>query len=118
MFTPTEAAAIAVCYALFIGLVVYRNVSFNTLIKCLETTAETMSDGVPNNCCCKHFWLGYFGSTIAPDHSPRILSLTQSPTVFLVFVNLFLLFMGMIMEAGANVILLAPIFAPVAAQRD
>jgi TRAP-type C4-dicarboxylate transport system permease large subunit len=43
-----------------------------------------------------------------------IMSLTTNPVFVLLLINLFLLFMGMIMEVGANVIILAPILAPLA----
>ena len=44
------------------------------------------------------------------------LSLTDSPAMMLMLINIFLLIMGMFMETGANVIILAPILAPIAAK--
>jgi len=112
-FTPTEAAAIAVAYALIVGLVL-RTLKISDLIECLIKSAVTTSVvlliiGMAN----------VFGWVLAIEKIPQmftnfLISMNLSRISFLIITNFFLLFMGMIMETGANVVLLAPILMPIA----
>jgi tripartite ATP-independent transporter DctM subunit len=64
---------------------------------------------------------GLFSQVMALEHLPRtvaniILGITEDKYVYLLLVNILLIFMGMIMETSASVILLAPILLPIAIQ--
>ncbi|MTI60435.1 MAG: TRAP transporter large permease [Firmicutes bacterium] len=114
VFTPTEAAAVAVAYALFVGFFIFRTLKLKDLPSALLESARTtgvilliMSSATA------------FGWALTVLHLPEmlanwVLSITTNPFIILLFINIFLLFMGMIMEVGANVIILAPILAPLA----
>ena len=114
IFTPTESAAIAVAYALVIGFVVFKSLSVKDLIESLTNSAITTSViilimGLAN----------VFGWSLALQKIPQALaslitSMHLTRVGFLILVNFFLLFMGMIMETGANAILLGPILMPLA----
>jgi len=114
IFTPTESAAIAVAYALFVGFVVFRSLTIKDLIDSLVSSAVTTSViilimGLAN----------VFGWSLAIQKIPQALAtlitgMHLSKIGFLILVNFFLLFMGMIMETGANAILLGPILMPLA----
>jgi tripartite ATP-independent transporter DctM subunit len=114
LFTPTEAAAIAVAYALFIGLFVFRTLTFSDILECLAKSALTTSIIL--------LIIGFanvFGWILALERIPQslatfLLSLNFNRVTFLLVVNVFLLFMGMFMETGANAILLGPILMPIA----
>ena len=116
MFTPTEAAAVAVGYALLAGVFVFRTLTFKSVMECMAKTARTSSIIL--------FIIGsaaVFGWAMTVERVPQqiaelFLSLTDSPAVMLMLINIFLLIMGMFMETGANVIILAPILAPIAAK--
>ena len=116
MFTPTEAAAVAVGYALLAGVFVFRTLTFKSVMECMAKTARTSSIIL--------FIIGsaaVFGWAMTVERVPQqiaelFLSLTDSPAVMLMLINVFLLIMGMFMETGANVIILAPILAPIAAK--
>ncbi|NLM94702.1 MAG: TRAP transporter large permease [Firmicutes bacterium] len=116
MFTPTEAAAVAVGYALLAGVFVFRTLTFKSVMECMAKTARTSSIIL--------FIIGsaaVFGWAMTVERVPQqiaelFLSITDSPAVMLMLINVFLLIMGMFMETGANVIILAPILAPIAAK--
>jgi tripartite ATP-independent transporter DctM subunit len=113
-FTPTEAAAVCVFYALVIGFVIKRTLTAKDLMECLIRSAVTSSIvlmiiGLGN----------VFGWAMAVERIPQtlaklILSMKLSKVTFLLSMNAFLLFMGCIMETGVNAILLGPILMPIA----
>jgi len=114
VFTATEAAGIAVLYAMLLGLTVYRNLNISSLIHCLFESGIT--SGVILllvGACAPFAWL------INVLDVPRtitelITSFTQNKYVILLYLNIFLLVMGMILDATANILILGPILAPVA----
>jgi tripartite ATP-independent transporter DctM subunit len=113
-FTPTEAAAVACLYALFLGFVVYRTLDWKALPGILIETAETtglvvvlvMAAGALGWCMS----ISRVPQTIAP----AIVNTIQSPLVFLLVCNLILLVVGCFMEALAALLILIPILVPAA----
>jgi len=113
-FTPTEAASIACFYAMFAGVVILRTLSLRDILESFAKAAVSASVIL-----LIISMAGLFGQVMALERVPAkiaqfILSVTSNKYVFLLMVNVFLLFMGMIMETGASVILIAPILLPVA----
>ena len=113
-FTPTEAAAVACLYALFLGFVVYRTLEWKHLGPILIDTAETT--GVVMVLVMAAASLGWCISIsrLPQALTPLLLSTIESPIVFLLLVNLFLLVVGCFMEALAAMLILIPILAPAA----
>ena len=114
VFTPTEASAVAVFYALIIGVVIYREIRIKDLFGILRKSA--ISSAVIM-CIIANAGLFAFLITRAgvPDAIGRWLeAVLQSPTLFLLGVNAALFFIGMFIETSAAIIVLAPILAPVA----
>ncbi len=114
VFTPTEASAVAVFYALFIGMVLYREIKprdiFPILKKSVVSSAVIMF--IIANAGLFAFLLTRAG---VPDAIGRWLEMVlQSPAMFLLGVNIALFIIGMFIETGAAIIVLAPILAPVA----
>lgn len=114
-FTPTEAAAVACLYALFLGFVVYRTLEWKQLGPILIETAETT--GVVTVLVMAAGALGWCISIsrLPQTLTPLILEVIQSPIVFLLLVNVLLLIIGCFMEALAAMLILIPILAPAAA---
>ncbi len=114
IFTATEAAGIAVAYALLLGFVVYRNLSFSSFINCLFDSAVT--SGVILllvGACAPFAWL--ITMLDVPTTIVKIITgLTSNKYLILLFFNVFLLVMGMVLDATANILILGPILAPVA----
>jgi tripartite ATP-independent transporter DctM subunit len=113
-FTPTEAAAVACLYALFLGFVVYRTLEWRQLGPILIETAETT--GIVMVLVMAAGALGWCISIsrLPQTLTPIILSTIESPLVFLLLVNLLLLLVGCFMEALAAMLILIPILVPAA----
>ncbi|WP_322995842.1 TRAP transporter large permease [Castellaniella sp.] len=116
IFTPTEASAVAVVYALFVGVFVYRRLSFaalgRTFHRSVVSTAIIMFI-IAN--------AGVFGFLLNRAGVPMALGewlshLFGSEITFLLGVNVALFFIGMFIETSASIVVLAPLLLPVAMQ--
>lgn len=114
VFTATEAAGIAVGYTAFLALVVYRNVSFSEFIDCLFRSGVTTGVILLLVGASAPFaWL------ITILEVPKIIAeglteVTTNKFLVLILINVFLLVMGMLLDATANILILGPILMPVA----
>jgi C4-dicarboxylate transporter DctM subunit len=115
-FTPTEASVIAVVYAVFIGVFVYKELKKEglreILAKAVVSTAVVMFIIATAS---------VFGWILASEQVPQqvaglMLSLSDNPVIILILINLVLLLLGTFMETTAAIIITAPVFLPVAAQ--
>lgn len=115
-FTPTEASAIAVVYALIVGGLVYRAMGLRSIIKALENTAATTANVVfiIGTATLFSFILTNLG--ITKVIAGFILGISTTPWVVLVIINVVLLILGMIMEPGAILIMMLPVFLPIVNQ--
>ncbi|GAD24922.1 TRAP transporter large permease [Acidovorax sp. MR-S7] len=114
VFTPTEASAVAVFYALVVGMLIYREIGVKDLYAILRKSA--ISSAVIMFIIAN---AGLFAFLITragvPDAIGRWLQeVLQSPALFLLGVNASLFVIGMFIETSAAIIVLAPILAPVA----
>jgi len=114
IFTPTEASAVAVVYALIVGVVIYREIGFKDLYpivrKSVMSSAVIMF--VIANAGLFAFLLTRAG---VPDAiGAWLVQVLKSPGWFLLGVNAALFVIGMFIETSAAIIVLAPILAPVA----
>jgi len=114
IFTPTEASAVAVFYALIVGMVIYREIGIRDLYTILRKSV--LSSAVIMFIIAN---AGLFAFLITragvPDAIGRWLQeVLQSPAYFLLGINVALFFIGMFIETSAAIIVLAPILAPVA----
>lgn len=114
IFTPTEAAIVAVFYSLLLGLLVYRSL---TLVKLMESLRSTLLSTVVILLIIST--ASVFGWVLTANRIPdmiaeSLIALSDNPYVFLLVVNIFLLIVGMFIETGAAIILIAPILTPVA----
>jgi len=114
LFTPTEAAAVACIYALLLGFLVFKTISFKELLNSLSEAAVTSSMILMIISAAKLFSIVLAMESIPQQIGTMIIGITDNKYIFLLMVNIFLLFMGMIMETGANVLLLVPILMPIA----
>jgi tripartite ATP-independent transporter DctM subunit len=111
-FGPTEVAGITVVYALLLGLVVYRELSWAGVVEAARETVHSTASVL--------FIVGsaaLFAWVLTIDQVPTkasefLLALTQRPWLLLLIVNGILLVVGMFMESIAAILILAPIFAP------
>jgi len=112
VFTPTEAAVIAAFYSLILGLFVYREFSIRDLPKVILATVET--NGVVLALVMTAVMFGWSLSVadVPQQLASVIMNLSSNPIVILLAINVFLLFVGMFMEANAAIMILTPIFMP------
>lgn len=113
VFTPTEAAAVAVGYAIFIGLFVMRSLSLADLPDVLARAGLTSAVVLLLVGAAMAF------KTVASlAHTPEILagfmlSLSDNPLVLLFLINILLFVVGMFLDAGPAIIILGPILGPI-----
>ena len=113
IFTPTEASAVAVAYALIISLFVLKSMTVRDLPKVLTEAAMVSSVVL--------LLVGAamaFKTVVSLSHAPEILaawilSLSDNPLILLFLINLLLFVVGMFLDAGPAIIILAPILGPI-----
>lgn len=110
--TPTEAAAIAALYALFLATVVYRKLSFGGLYEIVRDAAR--SSGVVGLIIAGALVFNYI---VASENIPnQVASALQgidiSPIVFLLLVNLLFLALGCLFDATTMLLIVVPLFLP------
>jgi len=113
VFTATEGSAIAVIYALFISMVVYRTISFRDLYQILVDSAETSGMivfliGVSNILS----WVMAF-TGIPQTIAAGLLSITNNPIAILLIINVILLISGTFMDVTPAILIFTPIFLPI-----
>jgi C4-dicarboxylate transporter, DctM subunit len=114
IFTPTEASAVAVFYALIVGMLIYREIKIDDLYKILKKSviSSAVIMFIIANAGLFAFLITRAG---VPDAIGQYLKeVLQSPAMFLLGVNAALFVIGMFIETSAAIIVLAPILAPVA----
>nr|WP_321442820.1 TRAP transporter large permease [uncultured Cohaesibacter sp.] len=114
IFTPTEAAAVAAVYGIVIGLFVYRELSLKDFPQIIfkaviGTTLIMFLVGAS-----KIF--GWLMTNLQIPHmvGQAVTDFTSSPVLFLLIMNVLLLVLGTLVNASAAVVILTPIFLPVA----
>ena len=114
IFTPTEAAAVAVFYALLVGVVIYREIGVSDVVAILRKSviSSAVIMFIIANAGLFAFLLTRAGVPEAIGH--WLEQVLKSPAWFLLGVNAALFLIGMFIETSAAILVLAPILAPVA----
>ena len=116
IFTPTEAAVVAVVYGLLIGIFVHRELTWKKLTDILEDTIiSSATIMIIMNAAGLFSWL-LTRERVPVAIANAFVSMTTSPVVFLMLVNVLLLLIGTLLNPSAAVTILAPILVPVAAK--
>lgn len=112
-FTATEAGTVAVVYSIFLGLL-YKEIDWNTIVKGLkETVISTAGIMMIVGAASALSWV-LTKERIPQTITELMLQITDNKYVFLLLVNLFLLFVGMFIEGNAAMIVLVPLLYPIA----
>jgi C4-dicarboxylate transporter DctM subunit len=116
VFTPTEAAAVSAVYALFVAVVIYRDIGFKQLPEVFLASSKTtvMLMFIVANALL-------FAHVLTTERIPQtiaehILAVGMEPWMFLIVVNVLLLVAGAFMEPTGVILILAPILFPIASQ--
>ena len=110
--TPTEAASIAVAYALFIGVFVYRNISVQDMYEMLVRTARITGVifVIIGFATILGWWLSF--NQIPQAIATQMGAMSDNPYVIIAMIMGFLLFVGMVMDITATLIIVAPVLVP------
>ena len=111
--TPTEAAAIAALYALFLTGILYKSVSLKSLYEILVDSAK--SSAAVGVVIGGAFILNYI---VITENIPGIMTnflqgIDVSPLAFLLFVNVIVLLLGCFLDATTIILVIIPLFIPV-----
>ncbi|MQM37003.1 C4-dicarboxylate TRAP transporter large permease protein DctM [wastewater metagenome] len=113
LFTPTEAAVVAVAYGVFIGMVVYRNLDLRTLYRALVDSAVLSAVILLIISLAGIF--AWAGSTLGAfdDVAHAMLSVSDTGWIVLAMVMLLLLVAGMVLDGVSIYLILIPMLMPV-----
>jgi TRAP-type C4-dicarboxylate transport system permease large subunit len=116
VFTPTEGAIAACVWALFLGLVWYRTLKWKMLVKVSMDTIETTHTVMFIVAAASIFGWLLTATRVTDAVAAWVLAFTHSPWVFLLLVNLLMLFVGCFLEPTAAILILVPVLMPVVQQ--
>lgn len=114
IFTPTEAGAIAVLITTVIGLFVYKELKISSFIDILKETVYGTSTVMFIIIAANVFGAYLSWERIPYKLTGALLEVSNSPWSLLLIINLILLFVGMFIDGGAAMIILAPLLIPAA----
>ena len=113
IFTPTESAAVAVVYGLIVSIFVYKEMS-------VERIKQIVIDSVKGtaNILLLIMAATLFGYVLTVYNVPALTtlmtSMIHSKITFLLFLNVLLIILGMLMDSGAIILIVAPLIYPIA----
>lgn len=114
IFTPTEAAAVAVIYALLVSLFVYREIGMKEVweiaIDSAITTAQVMILLAAANALAYFFTVERFTTTI----TEAVVSAGATATMVYLMINIVVLIAGMFIDGSSIVMILGPLLLPIA----
>ena len=113
VFTASEAGAIAVAYACLLGFV-YKEMKFSNLVKGLRETICTTSCIMLIVAAASVFSWVLTRERVPQTLTNYMMGVIHNKYVFILFVNIFLIFVGMFIEGNASMIILVPLLAPIA----
>ncbi len=114
VFTPTEAAAVAVVYAFLVSVLVYREITlkelYGTLVSSAATTAQVM---IVLAAASVFAWI-LTSEGITKTIAERMVAVSQNPYMILLMINIIVLLAGMFIDGASITTILAPLFYPIA----
>lgn len=112
IFTPTEAGCIAVVYALFISIVVYREMGLHNLKKVFIGTSKTTGQVLLVAAAAMSTAWVVTTAGVPQQVVFALQDLTSTPTILLIVIAVFLILLGMVMDSTPAILIFAPIFMP------
>lgn len=116
IFTPTEGAIAACIWAMVLGFVWYRTLSFRMFVKVCLDTVETTSTVLFIVAAASIFGWMLTATGVTSAIAAWVLEFTRNPNVFLLMANLLMLFVGCFLEPTAAITILVPILLPICQQ--
>ncbi|MDO4960500.1 MAG: TRAP transporter large permease [Eubacteriales bacterium] len=113
IFTPTEAAVVAVVYGFVVGVFIYRNIDLKLLLRILRDAAVSTAQIMILICAASLFGYVLTTNRIPDMIASAVLGLSSNKIVILLLINVMLLIVGTFMDTTAALIIMVPIFYPI-----
>jgi tripartite ATP-independent transporter DctM subunit len=114
IFTVTESGAFGVIYAFMATIVVYRSLTWEKFKLAVANSVRTTSMVMILIACSGAFAYLLTFYQVPTKLSQFLTAISENPVVILLMINLMLLFLGMIMDMAALILICTPIFLPIA----
>ncbi|MBR0316572.1 MAG: TRAP transporter large permease [Synergistaceae bacterium] len=112
IFTPSEAAAIAVAYAVFVSAFIYRDLTLKSLFHIMLDSARTSAVIMIIIACSGAFGWCLANWKIPETISNAVLSVSANKYIIMLLISIIILIAGVFMETSSAIILLTPVFLP------
>lgn len=116
VFTPTEGGTIIIVLCLFVGKFIYKELKWSDLPKILIDAAVSTCSIMLVIVSASVFSYYLSWERIPYMMTQAVVSVTRNPMVFLLVVNVFVLFLGMFLEGTAMLLIVVPLLYPIAAE--
>jgi C4-dicarboxylate transporter DctM subunit len=113
VFTPTEAAAVAVIYSAIVGSFIYRDIKLKDYVDILTSSASVSAMIMFIILAASAFSWYLTSQSIPQEVAAWIISVAPEPWMFLLAVNVRLRSVGCFMEPNSAILVLAPLFYPI-----
>ncbi|MBK1685313.1 TRAP transporter large permease [Rhodoferax fermentans] len=113
IFTPSEAGAFAVAYAIFVGMVIYRELSLDALLNALRHAVSDI--GMIMLIIMFSSMIGYMITLegVPQDAASFLVGITENRIALMLLLITFIIVLGMFLEATVIVLLVTPILMPI-----
>ena len=111
-FTPSEAAAVAVVYAVLVSAFIYRDLTLKSLFEIMKGSARTSAVIMIIIACSGPFGWALANWKIPEAIATAVLSISQSKYVIMLLISVIILIAGVFMETSSAIIILTPVFLP------
>ena len=111
-FTPSEAAAVAVVYAVLVSAFIYRDLTLKGLYEIMKGSARTSAVIMIIIACSGPFGWVLANWKIPETIASSVLSVSQNKYVIMMLISVIILIAGVFMETSSAIIILTPVFLP------
>lgn len=111
-FTPSEAAAVAVVYAVLVSALVYRDLTWKSLYQIMLGSAKTSAVIMIIIACSGPFGWALANWKIPEAISTAVLSVSTNKYIIMFLISVIILIAGVFMETSSAIIILTPVFLP------
>lgn len=116
VFTPTEAAVVAVWYGIFAGIFIYKELTIAKIYLCLRETVMTTGAILIILGCATIFSRILSMERVPQTVADLFVSMSNNSITLLILINIFLLGVGCVLDTIPAIIIIAPILTPVVVQ--
>ena len=111
-FTPSEAAAVAVVYAVLVSRFVYRDLTWKSLFEIMKGSAKTSAVIMIIISCSGPFGWALANWRIPEAISTSVLAVSTNKYIIMLLISVIILIAGVFMETSSAIIILTPVFLP------